>query len=52
MKNDREKEINYLIYMKSQLIKETRKEIKQLQLEKKELYGYKKLVKEVKNATK
>ena len=33
MKN-REKEINYLIYLKSKLIQDTKKEIKQLRLEK------------------
>lgn len=38
MKNDREKEINYLIYLKSKLIKDTKKEIKQLRLEKENLY--------------
>lgn len=40
---DREKEINYLIYLKSQIIKETKKEIKALQEEKKQLAGYKTL---------
>ena len=30
MKNDREKEINYLIYLKSKLKKDTKKEIKQI----------------------
>lgn len=30
----REKEINYLIYLKSKLIQDTKKEIKQLRLEK------------------
>lgn len=30
---DREKELKYLIYLKSQLIKETKKEIKQMQQE-------------------
>lgn len=44
MKN-REKEINYLIYLKSELIKQTKKEIKELQTEKKMLQGYKKLEK-------
>ena len=42
---DREKEINYLIYIKSQLIKQTKKEIKELQQEKDMLQGYKKLEK-------
>lgn len=44
MKN-REKEINYLIYLKSELIRQTKKEIKELQNEKKMLEGYKKLEK-------
>ena len=30
MKNDREKEIKYLMYLKSQLIKEQKKELKAL----------------------
>lgn len=38
---DRLKEINYLIYIKSQLIKQTKKEIKNLQEEKKMIQGYK-----------
>ena len=42
---DREKEINYLIYIKSQLIRQTKKEIKELQQEKDMLIGYKKLEK-------
>lgn len=37
----REKEINYLIYLKSKLIKDTKKEIKQLKLEKERLYNKK-----------
>jgi hypothetical protein len=45
---DREKEINYLIYLKSQLIKQTKKEIKDLQEEKKAIQGYKKLEKKIK----
>ena len=44
MKN-REKEIAYLIYLKNQLIKETKKEIKELQQERDMLNGYKKLEK-------
>lgn len=38
---DREKEINYLIYLKSKLIQDTKKEIKQLKLEKERLYNKK-----------
>lgn len=45
MKKDREKEINYLIYLKSELIKATKKEIKELQQEKQMIQGYKKLIK-------
>jgi len=33
MKNDREKEIKYLMYLKSELIKETKKELKGLRSE-------------------
>lgn len=43
---DREKEINYLIYLKSELIKSTKKEIKILQQEKQQIYGEKTLIKE------
>lgn len=42
---DREKEIKYLIYLKSQLIKQTKKEIKELQQEMNMINGYKKLEK-------
>lgn len=38
---DREKEINYLIYLKNELIKATKKEIKELQQEKDQINGYK-----------
>ena len=40
---DRIKEIEHLIYLKSQLIKETKKEIKELQQEKQTIYGTKRL---------
>ena len=40
---DRIKDIEYLIYLKSELIKQTKKEIKQLQNEKAEIYGEKKI---------
>jgi hypothetical protein len=33
MKNDREKEIKYLMYLKNELIKETKKELKDLRTE-------------------
>lgn len=39
----REKEINHLIYLKEQLIRQTKKEIKKLQQEKNMINGYKKL---------
>ena len=42
---DREKELKYLIYLKSQLIKETKKEIKQMQQEIDTINGYKRLEK-------
>lgn len=42
---DREKEINYLLYLKDQLIKQTKKEIKALQQEKDMINGYKRLEK-------
>ena len=42
---DRVKEINYLIYLKSQLIKQTKKEIKTLQQEKQTIEGVKRLEK-------
>ena len=44
---DREKEIKYLIYLKSELIKKTKKEIKELQQESEMINGYKKLRKRV-----
>ena len=44
---DREKEINYLIYLKSELIKTTKKEIKGLQQEKSQIYGEKRLIKQI-----
>ena len=40
---DREKEINELLYLKSELIKQTKKEIKALRQEKDMINGYKKL---------
>lgn len=40
---DREKEINYLLYLKSELIKQTKKEIKELKREKETLTGGKAL---------
>lgn len=42
---DRLKEIKYLIYLKSELIKQTKKEIKELQQEANMIIGYKKLEK-------
>ena len=43
MSKEREKEINYLLYVKAELIKQTKREIKELQQEKNMLNGYKKL---------
>lgn len=40
---DREKEIKHLLYLKGQLIKQTKKEIKELKYELETIYGYKKL---------
>ena len=42
-KEEREKEINRLIYLKSMLIKQTKKEIKKLQEENDMINGYKRL---------
>lgn len=42
---DRIKEIDYLLYLKSELIRQTKKEIKELHEEKKMLQGYKRLEK-------
>lgn len=39
MSKDREKEIQRLIYLKSLLIKEAKKDIKKLQLERKQIQG-------------
>ena len=41
--NDRLKEIKYLKYLKNEIIKQTKKEIKELQLEEDMINGYKKL---------
>jgi hypothetical protein len=45
---DREKELKYLIYLKSELIKETKKEIKQMQQEIDTLNGQKRLQNKIK----
>ena len=42
---DRGKEIKYLLYIKSELIKQTKKEIKSLNSELEEIRGYKRLTK-------
>lgn len=42
---DRLKEIKYLIYLKSELIKQTRREIKELHQEAEMIIGYNKLEK-------
>jgi hypothetical protein len=43
---DRLKDIRYLIYLKSELIKQTKKEIKELQQEANMIIGYKKIEKQ------
>ena len=43
MSKDREKEIKYLIYIKSELIKQTKKEIKALQQEREQINNNKTL---------
>lgn len=43
MSKDREKEIKYLIYIKSELIKQTKKEIKALQEEREQINNNKTL---------
>ena len=40
---DREKELRYLLYLKEQLLKDTRKEIKEIHNELNMINGYKKL---------
>lgn len=49
---DREKEIKYLMYVKSELIKKTKKELKQLNNELLQLNREKKLIREKKNKVK
>jgi hypothetical protein len=46
MGKDREKEIKYLIYLKSELIRQTKKEIKELQKERDSIKGYEKVKKD------
>lgn len=46
MSKDREKEIKYLLYLKQEIIKSTRKEVKELRQELNQINGYKKLEKE------
>ena len=43
---DREKEIKYLLYLKDELIKQTKKEIKELHMELDEIRGEKRLVRD------
>ena len=47
MPKDREKEIKRLIYIKNELIKQTKKEIKELHQELDQINGYKKLEKKL-----
>lgn len=42
---DREKEIKYLMYLKNELIKQTKKEVKELRNELNQINGYKVLEK-------
>lgn len=49
MSKDREKELKQLIYLRSELIKQCKKEIKQYHQELDMLNGYKKLEKSKKN---
>ena len=42
---DREKEIKYLMYLKNELIKQTKKEVKELRTELNQINGYKVLEK-------
>lgn len=49
MKNDREKELKRLIYLRSELIKECKKDIKKYHQELDMIGGYKKLEKKRKN---
>ena len=42
---DREKEIQHLLYLKAELIKQTKKEIKNLNFELENIRGYKRLTK-------
>ena len=49
---DREKEIKYLIYLKSELIRQTKKDIKKLNTELEDLQGQKRLTKNYKKGGK
>ena len=48
MNNERAKEIKHLIWLKSCLIKQTKKEIKELHAEQDQSFGYKSLEKTIK----
>ena len=50
--NKRLKEINELIYLKTKLIKETKKELKNLNEEKKSIITYKRLESQIKRKVK
>ena len=43
--SDREKEIQHLLYLKNELIKQTKKEVKSLNTELKDIQGQKRLTK-------
>lgn len=49
---DREKEIKYLLYLKSELIKQTKKDIKNLNIELENIRGEKRLTKNKKGRKK
>lgn len=49
MSTSREKELKYLMYLKNQLIKQTKKEIKEIQQEIDSINGQKRLEKRNKN---
>lgn len=49
MSKDREKEIKYLLYLKQEIIKSTRKEVKELRDELNQINGEKRLLKEKRN---
>lgn len=49
MPKDREKEILYLLYLKSELIKQAKKDIKKLNIELEDIRGQKRLIRKNKS---